>query len=57
MRQVLREGGLADVGVMVGGIIPEVDVPRLLAMGVAHVFGPGTSLDEIVAFLHASPQR
>src|SRR6266850_2396518 len=49
--QVLRDGGLADVGVMVGGIIPEADVPRLLAMGVAHVFGPGTSLDEIVAFL------
>jgi methylmalonyl-CoA mutase cobalamin-binding domain/chain len=55
--QVLRDNGLADVGVMVGGIIPEADVPRLLAMGVAHVFGPGTSLDEIVAFLHASPKR
>src|SRR5205814_7550836 len=40
--QVLRENGLADVGVMVGGIIPEADVPRLLGMGVAHVFGPGT---------------
>jgi methylmalonyl-CoA mutase cobalamin-binding domain/chain len=55
--QVLRDNGLADVGVMVGGIIPEADVPLLLAMGVAHVFGPGTSLDEIVAFLHASPKR
>ena len=55
--QVLRDNGLADVGVMVGGIIPEADVPRLLAMGVAHVFGPGTSLDEIVAFLQASPKR
>lgn len=55
--QVLRDNGLDDVGVMVGGIIPEADVPRLLAMGVAHVFGPGTSLDEIVAFLNASPKR
>jgi methylmalonyl-CoA mutase C-terminal domain/subunit len=55
--QVLRDSGLTDVGVMVGGIIPEADVPRLLAMGVAHVFGPGTSLDEIVAYLHASPKR
>jgi methylmalonyl-CoA mutase cobalamin-binding domain/chain len=54
--QVLRDNGLADVGVMVGGIIPEVDVPRLLAMGVAHVFGPGTSLDEIVAFLQRERQ-
>src|SRR5437660_5591342 len=33
--QVLREGGLTDVGVMVGGIIPEADVPRLLELGVA----------------------
>jgi methylmalonyl-CoA mutase cobalamin-binding domain/chain len=49
--QVLRDNGLADVRVMVGGIIPEADVPRLMAMGVAHVFGPGTSLDDIVAYL------
>ena len=53
--QVLRDSGLTDVGVIVGGIIPEADVPRLLEMGVAHVFGPGTSLDEIVAFLQRSP--
>src|SRR5438132_6143583 len=38
--QALRDNGLADVGVMVGGIIPEADVPQLMAMGVAHVFGP-----------------
>src|SRR4051794_15804223 len=55
--QVLRDSGLADVGVMVGGIIPDVDVPRLQEMGVAKVFGPGTSLDEIVAFLQGSPKR
>ncbi len=36
---------------MVGGIVPEADVPKLLAMGVAHVFGPGTALPDIVAFL------
>src|SRR5262249_27695700 len=53
--QVLRERGLGDVGVIVGGIIPETDVPRLLEMGVAHVFGPGTSLDDIVSFLKGSP--
>ena len=48
----LRERGRDDVGVLVGGIIPETDVPKLLDLGVAHVFGPGTALDEIVAFLH-----
>jgi methylmalonyl-CoA mutase C-terminal domain/subunit len=36
---------------MVGGIVPEEDVPRLQEMGVARVFGPGTSLPDIVAFL------
>jgi methylmalonyl-CoA mutase cobalamin-binding domain/chain len=47
----LRDAGLSHVGVMVGGIIPESDIPRLLEMGVARVFGPGTSLPEIVEFL------
>jgi methylmalonyl-CoA mutase cobalamin-binding domain/chain len=49
--QLLREAGLGDVGVIVGGIIPEGDVPKLIAMGVARVFGPGTALPDIVAFL------
>lgn len=50
---LLKQAGLEDVGVMVGGIIPEADVPKLRAMGVARIFGPGTSLDDIVAFLKA----
>ena len=49
--QLLRDAGLEHVGVLVGGIIPEADVPKLLEMGVTRVFGPGTSMDEIVAFL------
>jgi methylmalonyl-CoA mutase cobalamin-binding domain/chain len=49
--ELLRQAGLERVGVLVGGIIPEDDIPKLQAMGVARVFGPGTSLDEIVAFL------
>ena len=48
---LLREGGLGNVGVLVGGIIPEADVPKLQALGVARVFGPGTALPDIVAFL------
>jgi methylmalonyl-CoA mutase cobalamin-binding domain/chain len=48
---LLRAAGLGHVGLMVGGIIPEADVPKLLDMGVARIFGPGTSLDEIVAYL------
>ncbi len=48
---LLRGAGLDHVGVMVGGIIPEADVPRLTEMGVARIFGPGTNLDDIVAYL------
>jgi methylmalonyl-CoA mutase cobalamin-binding domain/chain len=49
--ELLRGAGLEHVGVLVGGIIPEADVPKLMEMGVARVFGPGTPLDEIVGFL------
>lgn len=51
---LLREAGVGHVGVLVGGIIPEGDVPKLLEMGVARVFGPGTPLPEIVSFLRES---
>jgi methylmalonyl-CoA mutase cobalamin-binding domain/chain len=49
--QLLKDAGLEHVGVLVGGIIPELDIPKLHALGVARVFGPGTALDDIVAFL------
>ena len=49
--QLLQDAGLGHVGVLVGGIIPETDVPKLLEMGVARVFGPGTALSDIVAFV------
>ena len=47
----LRQAGLDQVGVIVGGTIPAEDVPKLRELGVARVFGPGTPLAEIVAFL------
>jgi len=48
---LLREHGMDDVLVVGGGIIPDEDMPALQEMGVARVFGPGTSLQEIVAFI------
>ena len=48
---LMHAAGLGHVGVMVGGIIPEADIPPLHEMGVSRVFGPGTSLDDIVAYL------
>src|SRR5436305_7575919 len=49
--ELLRQAGLENVGVLVGGIVPEADIPRFLEMGVARVFGPGTPLPDIVAFM------
>lgn len=43
-----------DILVFGGGIIPEADVPGLKAMGVSEVFGPGTPLPTIVAWVHAN---
>src|SRR5437879_12196873 len=45
--QLLREAALDDVGVLVGGIIPAGDIPKLLDLGVARVFGTGTAMEEI----------
>ena len=43
----LKEGGLGDVGVVVGGIVPDQDEPMLLESGVARVFHPGATMGEI----------
>jgi methylmalonyl-CoA mutase C-terminal domain/subunit len=45
---LLRTNGQSDVCVFLGGIIPDEDVPQLLALGVSGVYGPGTSTDQIV---------
>ena len=51
---LLREQGMDDVIVVVGGIIPEVDRQPLKDMGVSEVFGPGTPTSAIVEFILAS---
>jgi methylmalonyl-CoA mutase C-terminal domain/subunit len=48
---LLRERGLDDVLVVVGGIIPDVDIPRLNEIGVRGIFLPGTPMQDIVAFI------
>jgi methylmalonyl-CoA mutase C-terminal domain/subunit len=49
--QLLREKGMDNVLVLVGGIVPQEDLPRLKQQGVAEVFLPGTHTDDIVKFL------
>ena len=51
---LLREKGLEDVLVTAGGIIPDDDVPVLREAGVAAVFGPGTTIGEVAAFIRAN---
>ena len=48
---LLKENGLDDVLVVVGGIIPDEDVPALNELGVRGIFGPGTFMEDIVQFI------
>ncbi|RTH20362.1 methylmalonyl-CoA mutase [Thermus scotoductus] len=58
VKRLLEEQGASDILVFGGGIIPDEDVPKLQELGVAAVFGPGTSTQEIVDFLkRAVPER
>ncbi len=50
--QLLREKGMDNVLVLVGGIVPQEDLPQLKQQGVAEIFLPGTSTEDIVKFLH-----
>jgi methylmalonyl-CoA mutase C-terminal domain/subunit len=52
--ELLREKEMADVLVIVGGIIPDQDAEALKRGGVAGVFQPGASLDSIVNFIRSS---
>ena len=54
---LMREKGLDDVGVVVGGIIPENEVADLKALGVAEVFSPGAPLASIIEFLRTHRPR
>ena len=53
----LRDAGLADVVVIVGGIVPDEDEQALLDAGVARVFHPGSPLDEISAYITEATAR
>jgi methylmalonyl-CoA mutase cobalamin-binding domain/chain len=50
----LRENGVDDVLVVVGGTIPREDVEELKKQGVAEIFTPGAPVSEIVEFLRAN---
>lgn len=49
--ELLHEEEMMDVPVFLGGIVPDQDVPVLMEMGVAGIFGPGASIEEITDFI------
>ena len=51
IREVMDANGLDDVPLILGGIIPDEDKPKLAEMGVAGIFGPGTNTDDIAGFI------
>ena len=51
--ELLKENGMDDVQVILGGIIPDADVAEMKRLGVAAVFQPGTSLQAIVDFIRS----
>ena len=51
LMNLLREKGMTDVTVLVGGIIPEADIAPLKKAGIAEIFLPGTSTQAIVDFI------
>lgn len=52
--RLMKEKGAADVPVFAGGIIPDEDVPGLKALGIREIFQPGTSTEDVVAFIRKS---
>jgi methylmalonyl-CoA mutase C-terminal domain/subunit len=54
LMELIKVKGLEDVLVVIGGIIPDVDVPRLKAIGVKGIFLPGTPMQNIIEFIKAN---
>lgn len=55
--ELLKEKGVDDVLVIGGGIIPDEDIPALKQAGIAEIFGPGTSTEDIVKYIKENIKR
>jgi len=53
---LLKEKGLDHITVLVGGIIPDVDIPKLKDMGVTGIFLPGSPMQDIIDFINGAVQ-
>jgi methylmalonyl-CoA mutase cobalamin-binding domain/chain len=50
--EMMKNAGIQETPVVVGGVIPKQDIPKLSEMGVAGVYPGGTHFDEIVGGIH-----
>jgi methylmalonyl-CoA mutase C-terminal domain/subunit len=57
LMELLKQKGLDDVLVLIGGIIPDLDIPKLKTLGVKGVFLPGTPMQEIVEFINTHVRK
>ena len=57
LMELMKEKSLDDVLVVIGGIIPDVDIPKLKAIGVKGVFLPGTPMQEIIDFINVNARE
>ncbi len=49
--ELLKEKGVEDMLVLGGGIIPDEDIPALKDSGIAEIFGPGTTTEQIIEYI------
>ena len=54
LMELIKARGLDDVLVVIGGIIPDVDIPKLKEIGVKGIFQPGTPMQDIIEFINAN---
>ena len=55
--ELMKKESLDDVLVVVGGIIPDQDIPKLKEAGIAEIFQPGASTEEIVAYVRNNARK
>ena|SRR5438876_394979 len=55
--ELARQRGMDDVLIAAGGIIPDADVGKLKAAGIAEIFGPGTSIGQIARYFREHARR
>ena len=55
--ELMKKEGLDDVLVLVGGIIPDQDIPKLKGYGIAEIFQPGASTEDIVGFVRTNVRK